>query len=108
VKFLFIIFCFYILLLPGFPCMDKDECADKAKTEAASTASNHAGHEEEEEGCPPFCNCVCCGHIFTPGFSQEKHTQVAPVTTIKQSFFYKNIALSADFFGNIWQPPKWS
>lgn len=87
--------------------MDRDECADKANATAVSTASDHSDHEDEEEGCTPFCSCICCGHILTPNIAEQKPTLIPTDPTKKQTFFYKNISLAADFFGNIWQPPKW-
>lgn len=107
VKFTTAILYLYILLLPCLPCMDKDECSEKATTTAGSTASHHRDHEDEEEGCTPFCSCVCCGHIFTPSFAEQKPTLIPTEAIKKQPSFYKNISLPADFFGNIWQPPKW-
>lgn len=86
--------------------MDKAECADETATTAATTASHHGDHEDEEEGCTPFCSCVCCGHIFTPSTPEQKPTLISAETIKKQPFFYKSISLATDFFGNIWQPPK--
>jgi hypothetical protein len=105
VKLLFFILTVYTLLLPCLPCADDDECNETAKTEMRSTNSQQ--HEHESEICNPFCNCDCCGQIFTTGFQPVKFTSHKPVAQ-KQQFFYDNTAVSSSFLGNIWQPPRYS
>jgi hypothetical protein len=108
VKFLTIIFAFYVLILPCIPCADKDECNDSTKTEITNATNDHKDHQHENKNCNPFCSCACCGHIFFPNFRLEKITVTKHLENLKQQFFYTNISLSSNFFGNIWQPPKLS
>lgn len=107
-KFLTITFAFYILILPCFPCADKEECNDSSKTQITTSSSDHKDHQHESENCNPFCSCACCGQIFFPNFHPDKAVNSKPIGILKQQFFYTNISLSSDFFGNIWQPPKLS
>jgi len=106
VKFLTLLFAFYIFLLPGVPCTDTDECKDNSQTASVSSFTDHKDHQHENETCNPFCNCTCCAQIFYPSFQPEKVVAAKPLGNLKQQFFYTNISLSSDFFGNIWQPPK--
>jgi len=108
VKFLTLIFAFYILLLPCFPCSDTDECIDNAKKEKASSSTDHKDRQHENEACNLFCSCACCGQIFSPNFKLDKVATTKPLEKTKQQFFYANISHCSDFFGNIWQPPKFS
>jgi hypothetical protein len=108
VKFLISILAFYILLLPCFPCTDTDEHINTCKTEIASNSIDNNDHQHENEACNPFCSCACCGQVFYSNFLLEKNVSAKPAENLKQLFFYTNISLSSDFFGNIWQPPKFS
>ena len=107
-KFLTIIFAFYLLFLPCIPCADKEECNDNSKTEITSSSTNHKDHKNEKENCNPFCSCACCGQIYYPNILSNKVVITKPIGNDKLQFFYTNISLSSDFFGNIWQPPKLS
>jgi hypothetical protein len=103
VKLLAAIFSFYILLLPALPCRDTEECKAIASTEAPAQTGNHKPHDEE--ACSPFCNCFCCGQIFTLVLHLNR-IAIAKQTLQKQPYFYKNISVSSDFLGTIWQPPR--
>jgi hypothetical protein len=108
VKFLTILFAFYILILPCIPCEDINICKDNTKSEVTSTTTEQ--HESSEnEKCNPFCSCACCGQILYPNFQYKKEAAASkPLGNPKQQFLYINITLSSNFFGNIWQPPKFS
>jgi hypothetical protein len=88
--------------------MDRGECMDYPKTEIASSLTNHKDKQHKNETRNPFCSCDCCGQIFYPNFQLEKIAAKKVLEKTKQQFFYRNITLSSDFFGNIWQPPKYS
>jgi hypothetical protein len=105
VKFLTLIFAFYILLLPGMPCMDTGECNEASQTEISKS---QAAPQQENEDCSPFCNCACCGHILTPNFQLNKISIADPFAKQKKQSCYHSVSLSSDFFGNIWQPPRFS
>jgi hypothetical protein len=102
VKLLIAIFSFYVLLLPAVPCSDNKECRENAA--AAKAASGNPDHHDEES-CNPFCNCNCCGQVFTPVFQVNRTAITRPVSQ-KQHYFYKDIFISPDFLGTIWQPPR--
>jgi hypothetical protein len=108
VKFLTLFFSVYILLLPGFPCSDVAECFDDSKIEIANKSTNHNNHQHENDGCNPFCSCACCGQVLFPNHQLNNVVTLKPIENLRQQFFYKNIFISSDFFGNIWQPPKLS
>jgi hypothetical protein len=104
VKLLIVIFSLYVLLLPALPCSDPNECRETAATEApVNDTGNHKQHDEE--ACSPFCNCSCCGQIFTPVLHLNR-IAIVKQTAQKQQYFYQDISLSSDFLGTIWQPPK--
>jgi len=85
--------------------MDTDECIDNSKTATAISSTDHNNHQHENEACNPFCSCACCGQVFYPNFHLAK-IAAKPTAHLKQQFFYTNVSLSSDYFGNIWQPPK--
>lgn len=105
-KLLTFFFAIYILILPCLPCVDKEECNDKSKTEISSATTNDSHQEQQEEACSPMCSCGCCGHIYTSNSRFNKLAVIKISYFTSQQFFYKNIHLSSDFYGNIWQPPK--
>lgn len=105
VKLLTLVFSFYFLALPCMPCMDKSECKEQAGT-TSITAGSHAGHQDEDESCAPFCNCTCCGQIVSESSSALKMATVKQPPDKKQPAFYCSISLPSDYFGNIWQPPR--
>jgi hypothetical protein len=106
VKLLAVIFAFYILLLPCAPCTDADECNDRPAAAMSSVSTGHDDHENE--ACNPFCSCACCGQIVYTNFQPGKEALPKSFRNLKRQFFYTSISLSSDFFGNIWQPPKFS
>jgi hypothetical protein len=97
-----------MLLLPSFSCSDTDKCTDNSQTEIANHSKDPKDHQNENDNCNPFCSCACCGQVFYPNFQLGRIASSKPVQNLKQFFFYTNISLSSDFFGNIWQPPKFS
>ncbi|MFM9911889.1 MAG: DUF6660 family protein [Chitinophagaceae bacterium] len=108
VKFLILLFAYYILLLPCFPCTDTDECIINTKSAIPISSTDHPDDNPENEGCSPFCSCSCCGHIFVPNFQLEKVAVSKPIDNLTKQFFYATVSLSSDCFGSIWQPPKFS
>jgi hypothetical protein len=106
VKFLALILALYVLLLPCVPCMDMDECTGDSATETSSSSTNH--DNDENEACNPFCSCACCGQVFYPNLQPGKTAAYKPLIDLKYQSLYTCNALSSDFYGNIWQPPKLS
>lgn len=107
VKFLTLILALYILVLPCLPCTDTSEC-HKDSTTSITVLSGHENHPQENEICNPFCSCACCGHIVTTNFQPNKIMACRIFPQQQLQYFYENVSLSSDFFGNIWQPPKFS
>jgi hypothetical protein len=105
VKLIAAILGIYIMVLPCLPCMDGDECNEPIEISVAQTADQHQ-HENSEEACGPFCNCICCGNIVSQNFQMLKIAAEKPLPAKKIQSYYNNISLSSDFFGNIWQPPR--
>jgi len=103
VKLLIAIFSLYILLLPAVPCSDTKECKETAATGTPAQGGKHKEHGEE--ACSPFCNCSCCGQVFTPVL-QLNRAAIVKLTLQRQQEFYQDNSLSSDFLGTIWQPPK--
>lgn len=99
---LLMIFCVYLLVLAVMPCHDSVECSEFR----AEKFSDKHDHASDNELCPPFCTCACCGvqvvqlqhpTFFEPSFTVEVF---ADRPTFYRSVFPSEIALS------IWQPPK--
>jgi hypothetical protein len=106
VKLLTALLAFYLLLLPIVPCSDIDE-GNRQEQPVVSAAASHSDHQDNDEGCNPFCNCSCCGQIFTPVFLAGKTIPVKPITK-KRRYFYRATAFLPGYSGAIWQPPKLS
>lgn len=87
------------------PCMDANEC--NASTTILFTASlTHYAMQHGDGNCSPFCSCACCGSYFSPNFLIQKIAADKLTEKEKKKIFYSGALLPIDFFGNIWQPPK--
>ena len=92
----------YILALTVFglsvyPCSDGLHCDEEQET----TSHNHS--ENEEENCPPFCVCVCCGSTYI----ESKVKTIEP--TIEQIdflfTFHYSFHYSFSYQSAVWHPP---
>ena len=93
------IMTFYLLLLAAMPCSDNEECESQVMTEQ----TNHSEHEDEEEGCTPFCVCACCPtHIYVSDLLTENLP--IPVFSILSSEI--NTEIRSFISHAIWQPPR--
>jgi hypothetical protein len=98
-KFSAFIIAFYLLLLAAMPCNDNEECENQAKTEQAS----HTDHEDEEEGCTPFCVCACCPtHVYVSDLSNGNLS--IPIFSVISSEI--NTEINSFISHTIWQPPR--
>ncbi len=88
------------------PCTETDECNALVQTALSGSTNDHKEQQHENEGCNPFCSCECCGQLIFSNFQPDKNVVTKPIENQKLHSFYKNIFLSSDHFGNIWQPPK--
>jgi hypothetical protein len=106
VKFLNILFAFYLFLSPFFPCGEAVDCNENTLTELKGLLAGVENDHQDEESCNPFCSCACCGQVFTTGDKLAKTGPSQNVNNQVQNHLYANISLPSDFFGNIWQPPR--
>lgn len=97
-----VLFCAYLLLLSVLPCHDSVECSE-FKAEQFSDNHNHAS---DNELCPPFCTCACCGvqvvQLQFPAFFEPNFT---PDAFVEKPTFYNSVMPSAIAI-SIWQPPR--
>lgn len=104
----------YIVILSCLPCTDgmayntiNDNEVYKQST--ISDTHTHTGHSHEdgdEDTCPPFCDCNCCGAqvlTYLPFLVYEFPLRFKKIQS--KIIFYKS-NLSSTFFDSIWQPPQ--
>ncbi|MEZ4884459.1 MAG: DUF6660 family protein [Chitinophagales bacterium] len=100
-KYLSIILSFFLLTLSVLPCTDVYACEENNMMESHMS---HDHSENEQDHCPPFCLCSCCGITFTTENLQVSCETAPPVQNQGYSFFYSfNYVFS--FISNIWHPP---
>lgn len=98
----------YLVSLAVLPCSDKEEC-DITVTEQTiiSLAANHTQHSHQNEQCPPFCSCACCGiHSFQLQMSFINFKEHTFLSNKKKQISTYAFIYSNEFSSNIWQPPK--
>ena len=89
----------YLLLLAAMPCSDSEECENGIMTEQAS----HNGHEDDEEGCTPFCICACCPtHVYVSDLLTDNFC--TPAFSVSRSEI--NTEIRSFISHAIWQPPR--
>ena len=100
VKFLYLIFSFYLLILAIKPCCADDNCQEK---ETEKTATN-SSHPEDCKECSPFFTCgSCSGFTISASF-----VQLAPSVNdyfLHRFTSYKEPSLQ-EISHSVWQPPK--
>ena len=92
-----------MLALPYFACAESGKCTDDVQI-SITHSENHPKNEKED--CGAFCTCSCCVHIVSISYQSPKIVIDKPLQENKIQFFYNNISLPSNHFGNIWQPPK--
>ncbi|HTE00391.1 MAG TPA: DUF6660 family protein [Mucilaginibacter sp.] len=104
-KFLCLIFSFYVLILSVKPCCDEQDCQGSTvikKEQAGKTSSA----ENDCQGCCTFFSCSSCAGFITAEplnhFSSLVPQIKAKCHTAYCQPFIKEITLS------IWQPPQLS
>jgi len=102
VKIFVFLFSVYLLVLPGVSCAETLVCADE--TTQLIQAENHEEHQEED--CGSFCNCSCCVHIVSVNYQQNVLEVKKTVLVNSRVFFYCDVTIPSNYFGNIWQPPR--
>lgn len=100
------LFSLYIITLSCLPCADIEvNSLAHSFPEVAENFDNHS-HDKENDLCPPFCICNCCGQQilnFNEKITFEFRTISIEIRT--QIPNYKSIPTS-NFYGSIWQPPQ--
>lgn len=93
------IMAFYLLLLAAMPCSDSEEC----ESQVMAAQTNHSEHEDEAEGCTPFCICACCPtHVYVSDLLSENFP--TPVFSALSSEI--NTEIRSFISHAIWQPPR--
>lgn len=105
-KFLNIILSIYLVALSCLPCADME--VNSLAHSSSEVVANHDKHSHDKENdlCPPFCVCNCCGTQIL-NFNQEITFEFRKVFTeiTTQIPTYKSI-LTSNFYGSIWKPPQ--
>ncbi|MFK7904810.1 MAG: DUF6660 family protein [Chitinophagales bacterium] len=101
-KILSIILSLFFLTLSVLPCTDAHSC------ESDNDMESHLQHdhsEDEQDDCPPFCLCICCGITFTTE-NLEVSCETAPSVQNQayKSRYSFNYAFS--FTSSVWHPPS--
>ena len=104
-KLIFLIFSMYLLVLPSITCIETDMCTGDLQSEVTQK-DNYPKNENEPEDCGSFCTCSCCMHIVSVNYQFAEIEISKTLVSTQLHFFYNNISLPSNYFGNIWQPPK--
>ncbi|MEO7308654.1 MAG: DUF6660 family protein [Ferruginibacter sp.] len=102
-KILVFIFSLYFLVLPCMACAGTELCADDQQNSVIQTTDQH---QHEKDDCGSSCDCSCCVHIVSLSYLSPKIIIDKPFVKNKIQYFYNNISLPSNYFGNIWQPPR--
>lgn len=104
ISFILALFVFGLAVMPCTDTMMADH--DQSDTEVISHVDDNShdhNHGDEEDDCPPFCACQCCGiHVFAPtnSFLAKAETKVKDTYCDNYTFNY-----SYELLGGIWHPP---
>jgi hypothetical protein len=103
-KFLILLFNFYILALSILPCNDVDVCNENSDTKISMLTTNNKDDHKQTENCTPFCICSCCA---VPIIHQATNTN----EIVKQTYLsvqYPSLKIFYPSYSSvaIWQPPK--
>lgn len=109
-KYFAAIFSLYFLVLSIIPCTDihaTEISADRTLNGMLFEQHQDCPHEKEQDFCPPFCICNCCGQIFlTPqpfkfGISSLNILHLREIN----SFYYAE-NWQSDYLSAIFRPPQ--
>lgn len=109
-KTLLTLLAFYMLALQMMPCADMfgRELLGYSQNAVASVDSNTHDEAGDNDLCPPFCLCNCCGMIsgillHRNAFNLKKARSFA----VELTTYYKP-NFTPGYAGDIWQPPKFN
>ena len=98
-KYIAILFSFYLIALTLLPCNDVLELKASYSSQNNYSNSDHC----TEEGCAPFCSCSCCavGKYVDLQATIKLTSPIIQVTYVIRS----NTAIKQQPV-DVWQPPK--
>lgn len=104
-KYLALLFSFYLIALTLMPCGDVSDNAVDAKTSYTIHKDTRAMENCNQEVCTPFCSCSCCsvGKNFPV---QTVSISVDPVVLVSYCFYAASAP--SEQAVDVWQPPKLS
>ena len=93
-----------VMVISFYPCADR-YVSSKTQVESAVTAVAETQHGDDlQDGCSPFCACVCCAvsvDLTLPNYAIPVVLQ--PLITEKSILPYPFVE---SIVYHIWQPPK--
>jgi hypothetical protein len=100
------ILSFYLIVISCLPCADMEVYSTAHSSQETALEEKSHSHDKENDLCPPFCACNCCG-AQTLAFLPEIVFDLPLASTVinNEELYYKSICTSK-FFGSIWQPPQ--
>jgi len=101
-KFLTLLFSFYILILSCLPCGDRKEC-NTEEAQKISVTTTHQEHNHTTEACTPFCTCSCC--VASAFYQPLTSFSTSNIVFQSVQFQYEVVFNSYDLH-SIWQPPQ--
>lgn len=102
-RYLAIIFCFYMTVLTLMPCQDKEDFSAHISQPNYYHEASKSNDHLQKETCTPFCTCACCS--VSRDFIQVKNYFNAVETFPTQYSDYRMPALTEQFI-EIYQPPQ--
>lgn len=105
-KWINLILSIYIITLSCLPCADVE--VNSLVHSSVEFASNHGDHSHDKENdlCPPFCSCACCGSQIVSYFETSLITLPILSKSIKTQLPTYTSVFASNFYGSIWQPPQ--
>ena len=106
-KIINIILSLYLVVLSCLPCADMklNSLADSS-IKVTSNHENHS-HNKENDLCPPFCVCACCGiHIYQSSIQTIYFKENLIFINQKEQISFYSYIYNKKITLNIWQPPK--
>ena len=106
-KFLTLIFSFYLLALSIVPCSDAFNSGQTNK-ETITFSASHDHPTDTADFCSSFCICNCC----TSPVISKSHASYLAIPAIKilpeQKFVLRKLSFISVYTGNVWHPPQFT
>ncbi|QMU26527.1 DUF6660 family protein [Adhaeribacter radiodurans] len=102
-KWVAVIFSFYLLVLSCIPCADAAPRDNAAQTAFSVDDNKAESHSSDVDLCSPLCLCTCCtgATLVHPAIKVES----IPVQVNIPVPVYQPVSISHPTF-SIWQPPQ--